>query len=483
VTLAAIDSNRTTNSAVRSLIPARLDRLPWSRFHRNVILALGVTWVLDGVEISLASAIADVLRRPDTLGFTAQTVGIGASVYLFGEVVGALYFGRLSDRYGRRKLFIVTLALYLVANAMTALAWTVWPFVATRFVAGMGIGGEYAAIHSAIDELMPARMRGRIDLFVAATYWAGALVAAAAQMLLLNPAIVPVNWGWRLGLLLGPIIGASIWKWRRHIPESPSWLLTHGQAEAAEVSLRAIEAEIVAQGHDLPTPDPALAVAIRPNPVTSYRALARVLLERYPRRFVLGTSLMVTQSFLYNAVFFTYAMILVDFYAVPSSTVPTFIVPFALGNLLGPITLGRFFDTIGRRRMIASTYLVSGLLLGITGWLFAQQYLTAVTQTVAWCVIFYVASAAASSAYLTVGEIFPLSMRAQAIALFLSIAQLCGGVVAPSLFAALIASHDRSRLAVGYYIGAALMLLGATTAAWLGIDAEGKALETLSDES
>lgn len=465
---------------MKSLVPARMDRLPWSRFHRNVVLALGITWILDGVEIGLASAIGDVLRRPDTLGFTAQTVGLSASVYLLGEVVGALGFGRLSDRLGRRKLFIVTLALYLIANGMTAFSFSTWYFLLTRFFAGMGIGGEYAAIHSAIDELMPARYRGRIDIAIAGTYWAGAMLAAASQVFLLDPSLLPANLGWRVGLLIGPMIGISIWGLRRHIPESPRWLLTHGFAEQAEATVDRIEAEIQANGLTLAPVDPSRAVPVLWREEISYAQIARTLLQRYRSRSVLGATLMITQSFLYNAVFFTYAIILVDFYGIESHLVAYFIFPFALGNLLGPLTIGRLFDTWGRRKMIAGTYLLSGALLAISGWLFQAELLTAVTQTLCWCVIFFIASAAASSAYLTVSEIFPLEMRAQAIALFFSVAQLFGGVVAPALFGALIASHSRTNLAWGYYVGAGLMMIGGCVAWWLGLDAEGKALEDLA---
>jgi MFS family permease len=471
---------RTGDSVIRSLVPARMDRLPWTRFHWNVALALGITWILDGVEIGLASAIGDVLRREDTLGFTAQTVGISASAYLFGEVVGALLFGRLADRLGRRRLFIVTLALYLVANGLTALSFTTEYFLVTRFFAGMGIGGEYAAIHSAIDELTPARYRGRVDIAIAGTYWAGAMLAAGAQIFLLDPTRLPINLGWRIGLALGPLIGLSIWSLRKHIPESPRWLLVHGHAQQAEATVDRIEAEIRAKGLKLDPVDSSLATTVHQRENASYRAIAKVLLKRYRNRSVLGATLMITQSFLYNAVFFTYAIILVDYYAIRSETVPYFIFPFALGNLLGPLTIGRLFDTIGRRKMIASTYVVSGSLLAVSGWLFQANLLTAVTQTLFWCVIFFVASAAASSAYLTVSEIFPLEMRAQAIALFFSVAQLVGGVVAPALFGALIATRSRTNLAIGYYLGAALMVLGGVVAAWLGVDAENRGLEALA---
>ncbi len=467
-------------SVSRSLVPARMDRLPWTNFHSRVVIALGITWILDGVEIGLTSGIGDVLRRHDTLDFTAQTVGFSASLFLLGEVVGALYFGRLSDRLGRRRLFIVTLALYLFANGLTALSFSTGYFLLTRFLAGMGIGGEYAAIHCAIDELTPARYRGRVDIAIAGTYWAGAMLAAAAQIFLLDPELFPVNLGWRLGLALGPLIGLSIWGLRRHIPESPRWLLSHGYAAQAEATVGRIEAEIRAKGLTLADVPPSLAVTVRHRPDMPYLDIARLLLKDYGRRTILSATLMITQSFLYNAVFFTYAIILVDFYAIHSKDVPYFIFPFALGNLLGPLTIGRLFDTVGRRRMIAGTYTSSGLLLALSGAMFQANLLTATTQTAFWCAIFFIASAAASSAYLTVSEMFPLEMRAQSIALFFSVAQLFGGVIAPALFGALIATQSRGNLAMGYYAGAGLMVIGGVVAWWLGLDAEGKALEQLA---
>ena len=466
-----------------SLVPARMDRMPWTNFHWRVIIALGITWILDGVEIGFASAIGDVLRHEETLGFSAETVGYSASLYLLGEVVGALYFGSLSDRLGRRKLFIVTLALYLVANGLTAFSYSKNYFFFMRFVAGMGIGGEYAAIHSAIDELTPARYRGRVDIAIAGTYWAGAMLAAAAQMLLLDPDFIPIDRGWRLGLLLGPIIGASIWGLRHHIPESPRWLLSHGRAEEAEATVASIEASIRSQGIELTDVDARLAVPIRTNVAESYFDIAKVLLSHYRQRSILGATLMITQSFLYNAVFFTYALVLVDFYALRSEAVPYFIFPFALGNLLGPLTIGRYFDTIGRRKMIASTYVLAGSLLAVSGGLFQANLLTATTQTLLWCVIFFVASAAASSAYLTVSEIFPLEIRSRCIALFFSLAQLFGGVVAPASFGLLIAMKSRLHLSLGYYFSASLMVAGGAVAYWLGVDAEGKSLEQLAPSS
>ncbi len=491
-------AGRSAGEVVRSLVPARMDRLPWTGFHWRVIIALGITWVLDGIEISLASAIGPVLKDGHALHFTDLTVGLTGSIYLFGEVIGALYFGRLADKLGRRRLFIVTLALYLIANGLTALSmagWYVsvpaslqgalgsqlpWYFLLTRLVAGMGIGGEYAAIHSAIDELTPARYRGRVDIAIAGTYWGGAMLAAGAQIFLLDPSLLPINMGWRLGLLLGPAIGLSIWGLRKHIPESPRWQLTHGYAKEAEETVDRIEAEMRAKGIVLEEVDPALAIVVQERDQVSYAEMARVLFRDYPGRSVLSATLMITQSFLYNAIFFTYAIILQDFYGVPKQSISYYIFPFAIGNLLGPLLIGRLFDTIGRRKMIAGTYMASALLLAVSAWMFQAHMLTSTTQTALWCVIFFIASAAASSAYLTVSEIFPVEMRGQAIALFFAIAQLVGGVTGPYIFGQLAQSRNATWLAYGYAGAAGVMFLGAVVAWFLGVDAEGKSLEAIA---
>jgi MFS family permease len=469
-------------TVVRSLVPARLDRLPWSRFHTRLVAALGVAWVLDGMEITIASAIGSVLTDRRTLGLTAVEVGLTATVYLIGEVTGALVFGRLSDRFGRRRLFIVTLGLYLVANGITAFSPNLPFLLFFRFFAGAGIGGEYSAIHSAIDELIPSRYRGRIDLAVSGTYWLGAMIGTASTYVLLDPAIFPVDVGWRLGLLIGPLLGAAIWVLRRHLPESPRWLLMHGRHEEAERAAGGIEEAVERSGHVLPPVDAARALELRPHGAPSYRVIARVLLREYPRRTILGMTLMISQSFLYNAIFFTYVLVLSTFYGVAPHDASKYLFAFALGNLAGPLLLGHLFDTLGRRAMISSTYIVSGVLLGVTGWLFRQGLLTATTQTLLWSVIFFIASAAASAGYLTVSELFPLEIRALAIALFFSVAQGFGAL-GPTVFGALIGDRAHphpDRLFYGYLFASALMVLAGLVALALAVDAERRSLEDLA---
>jgi len=466
---------------VRSTVPARLDRLPWSNFHWRVVTALGITWVLDGIEITIASTIADRLRDDATLGLSSSQVGLGASLYLLGEVVGALLFGRLTDKVGRRKLFLVTLGVYLVGNALTAFSMSFPFFAATRFVAGAGIGGEYAAINSAIDELIPAPYRGRTDLAVNGTYWLGAMIGAGAQFAFLNEDLFSIDLGWRLALLIGPALGLLIWPLRHHLPESPRWLLTHGRAHEAERIVAEIEQQVRAAGTTLEPVREDTAIELHPQGTLAYRDLARVLLRDYRRRSLVGFSLMATQAFLYNAIFFTYALILSDFYGISSSTVAYFIFPFALGNLLGPLLLGQYFDTIGRRVMVGGTYCLAAVLLFVTGWLFNQAVLTATTQTVLWCVIFFFASAAASSAYLTVSEMFPIEIRAQAIAFFFAISVLAGGVVAPWLFATLIGDgSNRGHVFLGYTIASVLMFIGGLIEFIWGVDAEQRSLEAVA---
>jgi MFS family permease len=472
-----------TGGIIRSLVPARIDRLTWAPFHTRMVLALGTAWVLDGLEITIASAVGAVLNKQETLGLSSTQVGAIATVYLLGEVFGALFFGRLSDALGRKNLFIVTLGVYLAGNALTALTWgngtlSLIFLYLTRFIAGAGIGGEYAAINSAIDEMMPARYRGRVDIGVNGTYWGGAIIGTLGTYVLLNHISLDISW--RLGFLIGPIIGLAIWNLRKHLPESPRWLIMHGREREAEESIASIERDVERSGQTLAPVDENAAIEIKPSASHGYLSLVKVLFRRMPSRSALSATLMITQSFLYNAIFFTYTLVLAKFYDVDAEKTPIYLIAFAVGNLAGPLLLGHLFDTVGRRKMITGTYLLSGVLLAISAWMFNAGMLTAFTQTLAWCVIFFFASAGASSAYLTVSEIFPLEVRAQAIAVFFAIAQ-CFGAIGPIFYGWLIGEgEDPGRLFIGYLIGAAVMVIGGVVEWFLGVDAEGKPLEEVA---
>jgi MFS family permease len=463
-------------------IAERLDRLPWSRWHWRVVTALGITWMLDGLEVTIVGSLGGVLQENDTLRLTERTVGLSASCYLAGAVLGSLLFGWLTDRWGRKRLFLVTLGVYVAATTLTAFSWSFASFATFRFLTGAGIGGEYSAVNSTIDELLPARVRGRADLAINGTFWIGAAAGAAASLVLLDRHALGHALGWRVSFGLGAVLGLCILLVRRNIPESPRWLAAHGQREQAEEIVVAIE-EDVARSHALAPPDDARAADVAshtPFKPTTLRDAARILLQRYPSRTVLGLSLMIAQAFFYNAIFFTYALVLTSFYGVEPDRVGLFILPFAVGNFAGPIVLGKLFDTAGRRTMISGTYGVAAMLLVLTGYLFLRGWLSATTQTLMWSVTFFVASAAATSAYLTVSEVFPLEVRGFAIALFFSVGTGVGGVLAPTILGALIATGRREAVFLGYGIGACLMLLAAGVAAFLGVDAEGRSLEELS---
>jgi MFS family permease len=461
-------------------IPARLDRLPWARWHWLVVVALGITWILDGLEVTIVGSLGSVLQEPETLALTAREVGFSATAYIGGAIAGALFFGRLTDRLGRKKLFLVTLGVYLGATALTATSWSFASFAFFRVLTGVGIGGECAAMNSAIDELLPARVRGFADIALNGTYWVGAALGALASVVLLNPHVVGHRLGWRLAFGLGALLGFSILFIRRLLPESPRWLLIHGRGDEAEAVVQEIEATILRERKLSSLPPPHGRVEIRVRERTSMVDVARTLGGPYRRRTLLGLGLMISQAFFYNAIFFTYALVLATFYGVAPEHIGFYIVPFAVGNFLGPLTIGRLFDSVGRRTMIAGTYAASALMLFVTGLLFERGLLTATTQTIAWSVIFFVASSAASSAYLTVSEVFPLEIRAMAIAVFYAVGTGIGGLAAPALFGALIATHSRAALFAGYTLGALLMLGGAAVAWFLGVDAERRSLEELA---
>ena len=470
----------------KSDVPGRLDRLPWSRWHLLVVSALGITWVLDGLEVTLVGALGGILQQKETLGLSDAQVGASASYYLAGAVLGALVFGYGTDRLGRKKLFYVTLIVYTVATAATAFSWNFASYCFFRALTGAGIGGEYAAINSAIDELIPARVRGRTDLIVNSTYWLGALLGAVGVTVLLSGNLVPAALGWRFAFGLGAVLGLGVLFIRHWVPESPRWLMTHGREAEAEAIVADVERQITTTQPGVPLPAPEGEPAdVQVRSHTPWHEIWHAVAHEHRTRSILGLTLMISQAFFYNALFFTYALVLTHFYNVPAEQTGRYLIPFAFGNLLGPILLGHLFDTVGRKRMIAGTYAVSGVLLAVTGWLFAQGMLTATTQAVAWTVIFFVASAAASAAYLTVSEIFPLEIRALAIAGFYAVGTLIGGVGAPLLFSKLIEAGDRmggsrAPLGWGYAGGAALLLIAAGVEVWLGVDAEGKSLESIA---
>jgi MFS family permease len=464
---------------VHTDVPARLDRLPWSRFHRLVVVALGVTWILDGLEVTLAGSVAAALQTSPRLQLTAEQVGLTGSAYLAGAVLGSLFFGHLTDRLGRKKLFNVTLGVYLVATALTAFSWDFYSFLFFRFLTGAGIGGEYSAINSAIQELIPARLRGRIDLAINGSFWVGAAGGALLSVWLLDPAFLDPDMGWRVAFGSGAVLGLVILYLRRFLPESPRWLMIHGKPREAEGVVEDIEARVAAsEGVTLP---PVTATLELGDPhKTTLVSVARTLLRQYPGRTTLGLVLMASQAFIYNAIFFTYALVLTRFYQVPADRIGLYILPFAVGNFMGPLLLGPLFDTVGRKTMITATYALSGLLLAGTAWLFQADLLDAMTQTVMWSIVFFFASAAASAAYLTVGECFPLEIRALTIALFYAFGTLLGGVGGPWLFGVLIESGHRGDIVVGYLLGAATMIVAALVTLKLGVAAECKSLEEVA---
>ena len=461
-------------------VPARLDRLPWARFHWLVVVALGITWILDGLEVTLVGSLASAITDSPSLGLNSATFGLTASAYLAGAVVGALGFGWLTDRWGRKRLFSITVLVYLVGTAASGLAWDFWSFALFRFITGAGIGGEYAAVNATIQELIPARRRGFTDLCINGSFWFGAALGAGSALVVLDPAIVSPEWGWRAAFIVGGLIGLSVLFLRQWIPESPRWLMTHGDPEQADRVVGEIEQRIIDEtGAKLP-PVPPESLRLRRHQGDWFLPSLRVLVTEYRKRTLVGVVLMASQAFCYNAVFFTYSLVLTKFYGVPGTAVGWYILPFAAGNLLGPIVLGRLFDSIGRRVMIGATYAVSGVLLALSGWAFAEGWLDAPGQTVAWCVIFFFASAAASSAYLTVGETFPLEVRSIAIALFYAFGTGIGGVAGPSVFGALIQTGSRRELLVGYLFGGLLMLIAGGVAYLWGTDAEKRSLETVA---
>jgi MFS family permease len=444
-----------------------------------VVVALGITWLLDGLEVMLSGSLVGILKDPRALGLSDTQVGVSGTAYLIGAVAGALVFGYATDRLGRRKLFFLTLALYLSATAATAFSWSFGSYTMFRTLTGCGIGGEYAAINSAVDELIPARIRGHVDLVINSTFWIGAAVGSGGALLLTHLKSIPPTLSWRFAFGIGAVLGLGVLFMRRHVPESPRWLLTHGRQDEADRVVSQIEQRIERKCGPLPRAEGTIRLHVSHH--TPWGEIRDALFVKYKDRAVLGFVLMVAQAFFYNAVLFTYGLILLRYYNVRSTSLPYYLLPLALGNFLGPLVIGRLFDTVGRKVMITLTYAMSGVLLAVTSWLYADGVLTAFTQALSWSVIFFIASSAASSAYLTVSEIFPLEIRALAIAVFYACGTLAGGVSGPALFGYLTQTGSRMNLFWGYLAASVLMIGAAGIELWYGVAAERKPLESISD--
>jgi MFS family permease len=475
----SVPAPRANQDVIETSIPARLDSLRWSGFHTRVILALGITWILDGLEVTLAGALSGALKASPTLRFSNFDVGLANSAYLAGAVLGALGFGWLTDRIGRKKLFFITLAVYLAATAATALSWDIASYAVFRFLTGAGIGGEYTAINSTIQELVPARYRGWTDLVINGSFWLGAALGALSAIVLLDPAVAGPDLGWRLAYLTGAFLGLIVFVMRMWIPESPRWLMIHGRPEEAHAIVDEIETSAIGHVQDQRTHSfPKIRLKMRDH--TPLNEVAHTLFSVYRQRALVGLTLMVAQAFFYNAIFFTFALVLTDFYGISSDQIGWYILPFAAGNFLGPLLLGRLFDTLGRRAMITLTYGVSGILLAVSGYLFSIGVLSAQSQTIAWMIIFFFASPAASAAYLTVSETFPLEVRALAIAIFYAVGTGIGGVIGPALFGVLIDTGSRGSVFAGYLLGSVLMIAAALVAWRYAVAAERQPLESVA---
>jgi MFS family permease len=470
-----------TEETIETRVPARLDRLPWSRFHWMVVIGLGTVWILDGLEVTIVGSVASRLTEAGSgIALDASQIGTAAAFYVGGACFGALFFGQLTDRFGRKKLFLLTLAFYIAATVATAFSFTAWYFYLARFLTGAAIGGEYAAINSAIDELIPARVRGRVDLMINGSYWLGAAGGALASIFFLDTSIFATDFGWRLSFGIGAVLGVGILLVRRNVPESPRWLFIHGKEDEAEQIVGEIEDEVRKEtGEDLPEVDEKLEV--HPRERIPFREIARTAITKYPRRTILGLSLFVGQAFLYNAVTFDLGTLLGEFFAVASGTIPLFIALFAFSNFLGPLTLGRLFDTLGRKPMIAGTYLGSAVLTAALGVFLLGGSLTTWSFMAFVMAIFFIASAGASSAYLTVSEIFPMETRALSIAFFYAVGTGLGGIVGPLLFGHLINTGEESKVAIGFFIGAVVMAIGGIAEIFYGVDAEQKQLEKIAE--
>jgi MFS family permease len=474
-------SDGAQTATIETDVPARIDRLPWARWHWLVVFGLGAVWILDGLEVTIVGSISSRLTEKGAgLTLSAGQLGLAGTIYVIGACTGALFFGYLTDRLGRKRLFIVTLGVYLTATVLTAFSMSPLWFFVCRFFTGAGIGGEYAAINSAIDELIPARVRGTVDLVINGSYWLGTAVGAALSLVLLDESLFAANVGWRLAFGIGALLGVGILLVRRNVPESPRWLFIHGRNEEADRLVEGIEREVSRDTGDQLEPVDK-TITVRQRKAISPLTIARTVFSIYPRRTILGLSLFIGQAFIYNAVTFNFVNIMSKFYGTSSSSGPVYLIPFAIGNFLGPVLLGRLFDTVGRRTMIAGCYILSGVLFAVMAVLFRNGDLTTSTQVIAFVVIFFFASAGASAAYLTVSEIFPMETRAMAIAFFYAVGTGIGGAIGPVLYGNLIDPAHPGKLAVGFFIAAALMVAAGIVEAILGVPAEQRSLEDIAE--
>ncbi|MFR9805483.1 MFS transporter [Pseudonocardia sp. RS010] len=472
-------SDGVQTGTIETRVPARLDRLPWSRFHWRVLIGLGTVWILDGLEVTMVGAVAARLTEPGSgIAITPAQIGLAAAIYIVGACTGALFFGQLTDRFGRKKLFLITLLVYIVATVATAFAFAPWYFFLCRFFTGAGIGGEYAAINSAIDELIPARVRGRADLVINGTYWLGSAAGSALAVLLLS-SLLPVNLGWRVAFGLGAVLGFVILIVRRHVPESPRWLFIHGREDEAERIVDGVEQEVVEET-DQQLDEPDKSITVRQRTTIPFREIARTAFRIYPKRALLCLALFVGQAFIYNGITFNLGTLVTGYYGVAAGFAPVFLIVYAVGNFLGPVTLGRLFDTVGRKAMISGTYLGSALLAIVLTWVFYSQFGGQWVFLAALVATFFVASAGASAAYLTVSEIFPMETRALAIAFFYALGTGLGGIVGPLLFGSFIDSGSRGLVAIGFLVAAGVMALGGVAELVFGVRAEQSALEDIA---
>jgi MFS family permease len=477
----SVMSGTVQTGTIKTDVAARLDRLPWSRWHWMVVIGLGTVWILDGLEVTLVGNVGGrIAEEGSGLDISAADIsGLAASLYVAGACLGALFFGRLTDKYGRKKLFILTLLVYLGGTALTAISMNPLWFFACRFLTGFGIGGEYAAINSAIDELIPSRVRGRVDLIINGSFWLGAVGGALLSIVMLNESIFAADVGWRLRFGLGVVLGAVVLLVRRHVPESPRWLFIHGREDEANAIVDDIERQVEAStGTKLEPVDETITIRQRTD--IGFGEIARALVKLYPKRTILGFSLFVGQAFLYNAITFGYATILIEFFDVKSGQTGYYYAAIALGNFLGPLLMGGLFDSVGRRVMISGTYIVSGVLLLVTAWLFKADALSATTMTLCWAVVLFFASTGASSAYLTVSEVFPMETRAMAIAFFYAIGTAVGGITGPQVFSRLVESGESSQVAIAFASGAALMIAAGVVAIFFSVNAERQSLENIA---